>query len=262
MNSTRCFMAILSIIGLLAVIFVCYNFNLRLTDLENNRGKKSGICASIKGTVRIFVIPVIIFCLVVSIHYIAVFFPRFVSIEKHNTYYENLGIDYWGIIVGFFSFLVTILVGWNIYSTIRAKEELKEIRRNLNKEFGEKIKSLENMVFKLSLRNNERITSSLNIDTCFELLKFIILHSKKCQMRGKEPRFKKAEKDIIYILEDFKERGETIACDKTEFKNYALIAKRLNLDWMKKYVISFTVFNKDMRKRLTPQEKETLFKEA
>ena len=76
----------------------------------------------------------IMVCLIGVWHYFCVFYPRFITIDEHNTYYKNLGIDYWGIIVGFLALLVTLLVGWNIYSTIKAKDDLKDYRKSLRDE--------------------------------------------------------------------------------------------------------------------------------
>lgn len=41
----------------------------------------------------------------------------------------DLGFDYMGIIVAIFSTIVTLLLGWQIWNTIKAKEELKEFQR-------------------------------------------------------------------------------------------------------------------------------------
>lgn len=84
----------------------------------------------------------IIVCLVGVWHYFCVFYPRFTTIDAHNTYYKNLGIDYWGIIVGFLTLLVTLLVGWNIYSTIKAKDDLNEQKKKLDDEVESTKKAL------------------------------------------------------------------------------------------------------------------------
>lgn len=99
----------------------------------------------------------IVVCLVGIWHYFCVFYPRFISIDKHNEYYKNLGIDYWGIIVGFLTLLITLLVGWNIYKTIDVKESFKTYRKemfkalseaktNLSKQYEERLSNVENRV--------------------------------------------------------------------------------------------------------------------
>lgn len=50
---------------------------------------------------------------------------------------SDLGMDYQGGIVGMLALLVTILIGWQIYTAINVKEELKDIkdlRREINKQ--------------------------------------------------------------------------------------------------------------------------------
>ena len=50
---------------------------------------------------------------------------------------SDLGMDYQGVIVGMLALLVTILIGWQIYTAIKVKEELKDIkdlRREINKQ--------------------------------------------------------------------------------------------------------------------------------
>ena len=42
---------------------------------------------------------------------------------------EGLDFDYYGAIIGVLSFLVTLLMGYQIYTVINVKEELKEVRR-------------------------------------------------------------------------------------------------------------------------------------
>lgn len=50
---------------------------------------------------------------------------------------SDSGMDYQGVIVGMLALLVTILIGWQIYTAINVKEELKDIkdlRREINKQ--------------------------------------------------------------------------------------------------------------------------------
>lgn len=292
---------------LLAVILSqLYKHNESLKSLNKQIAKIKHISSftyevkNIERYVRIIAYIALAFCLGAVIHYLAIGLPRVVKAKADGHVYD-LGVDYLGLIVAIFAIIVTLLVTWQIYSTIKAKEELREIKEDIENDFEKRLSELEKCcndgrnklinldktneannkrlvtiesdlnhktefldkkVFKLSLRNDGAVTSALNIDTCFELLGLMTLHSKKCQMRGKEPRFKKAQRDIIYILEDFKDRGEFISCKESEFKSYATITKRLNIDWMKKYLISFKVFDNNMKERLTSQEKEKLFDEA
>lgn len=69
-----------------------------------------------------------------SLHYLFVFFPRVLKNEDSVLELNHLNFDYLGVIVGFFTLLVTLLVGWNIYSTIKAKEEIEGIKKVVNTE--------------------------------------------------------------------------------------------------------------------------------
>lgn len=76
------------------------------------------------------------FCLLGSLHYLFVCFPRLLKDEEKVLELNHLNFDYLGVIVGFFALLVTLLVGWNIYSTIKAKEELRVTKDEIEKNFA------------------------------------------------------------------------------------------------------------------------------
>lgn len=46
---------------------------------------------------------------------------------------ENLGFDYLGVIVGILSFLIAILLGWQIYSVLDIKKTVGDIKSHSNK---------------------------------------------------------------------------------------------------------------------------------
>ncbi|MFH8143290.1 MAG: DUF2730 domain-containing protein [Muribaculaceae bacterium] len=101
---------------------------------------------------------IIPFCLIASIHHLFVYFPRILNpstIEQGQSGYAHLGVDYLGIIVALFAIIVTILVTWQIYSTIRAKEELRETQKEIKESFEKRLKELENKVEKLNNRNSK-----------------------------------------------------------------------------------------------------------
>lgn len=54
---------------------------------------------------------------------------------------SDLGMDYQGVIVGILALLVTVLIGWQIYTAINVKEELKEIKA-LKTEINMKIRNM------------------------------------------------------------------------------------------------------------------------
>lgn len=85
-------------------------------------------------------------CLIAAIHHFIVFFPRILnaqSYEQGQSGYAHLGVDYLGVIVAMFAIIVTILVTWNIYSTIKAKEELRVTKEDLEKLFEKRIAELD-----------------------------------------------------------------------------------------------------------------------
>ncbi len=82
----------------------------------------SGLLRRIFDYLRAIAWVVVPFCMIASLHYLFVFFPRSVNENDNHIYFNNLGLDYWGVIVGFFTLIVTLLVGWQIFSTIRERE--------------------------------------------------------------------------------------------------------------------------------------------
>lgn len=63
-------------------------------------------------------------CLIFNIYYICNFFPRVA---------DNLEFDYMGVIVGILSFLITLLIGWNIFSVIDFNKKVEAVMENNNK---------------------------------------------------------------------------------------------------------------------------------
>lgn len=92
----------------------------------------------------------VLFCVGVAIHYLCVCLPRHIEVKEANTYYQNMGLDYLGLIVAIFAVIVTLLVTWQIFSTIRAKEELKETQKEIKDGFESRLQYLENQMEQLS----------------------------------------------------------------------------------------------------------------
>lgn len=65
-----------------------------------------------------------------------VHFPRII---QNN----NLGFDYLGLIVGILAFLAALLVGWQIYNTINAKQEFDTLEKKFSHDYDDRIKRLE-----------------------------------------------------------------------------------------------------------------------
>ncbi len=259
------------LIGLLvAVIFSIRQHNKALRDLQKqikNLGQSANFTfnnLNIENYTRFTAYIAILFCIGVAIHYMANGLPRILDAKAQNTHIQNLGVDYLGLIVAIFAIIVTLLVGWQIFSTIKAKEELKEARDNFEKEFGKRIYSLDERVFKLSLRNNS-VTSTINIGTYFEILNFTLMansHDFKTN-NNTEPslRLNHLQRDVLSTLRGLDASNEIADCNTSDFKFYAAVAKKLNEKWLITYVRKFFVFD-DNNQKITPPEKEKLFDEA
>lgn len=76
--------------------------------------KRWGVLLSILGIMN----------LVLLIPLLCIHFPRIID--------NNLGIDYLGIIVGVLTILVTVLIGWNIYTIIDYQKEISKTKKELN----------------------------------------------------------------------------------------------------------------------------------
>lgn len=74
------------------------------------------------------------FCVWMCVHYYIQHYP--------NAEITSKPMDYFGMIVGFFTIMVTLLIGWNIHSTIKAKDELYEARDKMKKQYRADIAKL------------------------------------------------------------------------------------------------------------------------
>lgn len=91
---------------------------------------------------KCFGVVMVLFCCGVAIHYLCICLPRHLEIKESNTYYQNMGIDYLGLIVAIFAVIITLLVAWQIYSTIKAKNDISDYENNLKSEYNEYKKKL------------------------------------------------------------------------------------------------------------------------
>lgn len=67
--------------------------------------------------VRIIAYIAIVICLFISLHYLCVHYARIIP-------FKGTGADYLGVIVGIMAALVTLLVGWQIFSNIKEREQI------------------------------------------------------------------------------------------------------------------------------------------
>lgn len=63
-----------------------------------------------------------------------------IAIAKVSPVRGELNFDYYGAIIGVLAFLVTLLMGYQIYTVINVKEELKEVRK-AREDFDDKLEA-------------------------------------------------------------------------------------------------------------------------
>lgn len=109
-----------------------------------------GTTSKIALWVKIIAILLFVFCTWMCANY---FFQHYPDAEV-----TSKPFDYNGMLVGFFTLLVTLLVGWNIYSTISAKEELEKAKDKLKEQYKEDIAKLKADVDKLKIEQQAQAT--------------------------------------------------------------------------------------------------------
>ena len=141
------FITFASIVALVIFIMYMCNLHARVSRLENKAAPHLEIIErEIHGIgfyIRIIVGIAIFFCVGICVHYIAVFYPRISKIKDFEHYTSSIGVDYWGVIVGFMALLVTLLVGWQIFSTIKAKDELYNTKDEIERRFTERLENFD-----------------------------------------------------------------------------------------------------------------------
>lgn len=100
-----------------------------------------GTTTKIATWVKIIALLLFVFCTWMCLNY---YFQHYPDAEV-----TSRPFDYNGMLVGFFTLLVTLLVGWNIYSTIRAKEELEKTRDKMKEEYDVDIKQMKSDIASL-----------------------------------------------------------------------------------------------------------------
>lgn len=98
--------------------------------------------------VKIIAILLFLFCAWMCINY---FFQHYPNAEVTSSPF-----DYNGMLVGFFTLLVTLLVGWNIYSTINAKDELDKAIRGIKDQYDKVIQAMKDDIRRLSDTETEQ----------------------------------------------------------------------------------------------------------
>ncbi len=110
---------------------VIQNLNRQLSNFDGNIHIEHDV-NSIRNYVRIIAYIAIAFCVGVAIHYLAVELPRVLNNDYTNSHLHNLGVDYLGLIVAIFAIIVTLLVGWQIFSNILERNRFDRFTRSNN----------------------------------------------------------------------------------------------------------------------------------
>ena len=158
--------------------WLLYRHTMLIKDLGNKTAKPdSKLEIEVRGIrtyIEIIAYIAVVFCVGVAIHYLIVCLPRHREIQASNTYYQDMGVDYLGLIVAIFAIIVTILVGWQIYSTIRAKDEVERVKldakdllktyeKEIENKFSHKIDALEDKLGEVD-NNLQQLVSKRNND--------------------------------------------------------------------------------------------------
>lgn len=147
-----------------------------------------GTTTKIALCVKIIAILVFLFCAWMCANYFLQHYPEAEVTSKP--------FDYNGMLVGFFTLLVTLLVGWNIYSTINAKDELKNTTSKLKEQYGKDIDDMKSNIQKL-----QSMVSEQNI--------------KQAEQRGAEMERKREEPSLdLQVSEGLKKWVDDMVIEK------------------------------------------------
>lgn len=162
-----------------------------------------------------------------------------------RTFYRSieLGIDYFGIIVGILAALCTVLIGWQIYNIIdfrRARQELEARENRLIDEFSKRLEDVQNKL------DEDRKSARLN--TAFEGHLLLMIIGKKREkivleafrrinqidestdlirgmsyqaLKGTLPRLLQSQKDFYLLLKEFQPEHFDCVC-KMALDEYSL----------------------------------------
>lgn len=111
------------VVVVLYLIYLC-NLHSRVCRLERKASPRLEIIErevhGIGCYMRILVGLAIFFCVCVCVHYISYCYPRYIPPEQ-------TGFDYMGVIVGVMAAMITLLVGWQIFSNIKERERFDKL---------------------------------------------------------------------------------------------------------------------------------------
>lgn len=121
--------------------------------------------------IKCVLVVLVLFCVGVAIHYLCVCLPRHLEIRESNTYYQNMGVDYLGLIVAIFAVIVTILVTWQIITNLNVRQELKAAKEELKEEKEKYITECNKLSDKIEIPLSELKDRFAEISDCCETRK-------------------------------------------------------------------------------------------
>ena len=138
MNSDIIFWILVGITALLflGVLAMLFKHNRLISRFPADTQTIANEIRGIGFYVRIIAYIAIVICLFISLHYLCVHYARIIP-------FKGTGADYLGVIVAILAIIVTLLVGWQIFSTIKAKEELRQARQDVENRFADRLIELD-----------------------------------------------------------------------------------------------------------------------
>lgn len=152
------------------------------------------MCKNKKGIFPI-ILGIINFALLIPL--LCMHFPRIID--------SNLGFDYMGIIVGVLTILVTVLIGWNIYTIIDYQKEISKTKKELNS-----IKQDINTLANKTIQERTELFASIQKDFALISLRNYLMRADKSFLSS---IFTYTIKSVICYsyLKDYKQADDLIA---------------------------------------------------
>ena len=192
------FMAVVAIT--LYIIYLC-NLHSRVCRLERKASPRLEIIErevhGIGCYMRILVGLAIFFCLCVCVHYISYCYPRYIPPKQ-------TGFDYMGVIVGVMAAMITLLVGWQIFSNIKERERIDKLAEANDKFQKEMLKfrdGLEPRMSKMEKCCEEREKQIIAIDEKVDahINATLLVRSSEALIKGIDTKSKLNRSDALRV---------------------------------------------------------------
>lgn len=157
---------------------------------------------------------------------------------------EPLTVEWMGVLVGILSFLVTVVLGWNIYTYVDMRSEWKSHKKEIEK----KVSDLDSLIKETRVNNAKSIIEVIDIssmtayriddiDAALAISSLKAKYLKDALLDDKASYIKEEEKYITNIINSHKENGglkpETIENYVSEHKKFpafsSIVQELLNI---------------------------------